>query len=255
MTQHREFFIDHDGIKLHAKLDIPSPQPENCPVVVIQHGFTGNMEEDHIRGQAEMYVSRGCAALRTELYGHGKSDGEFRDHTVLKWMDELMTVIDYADSLGFPGGVYLTGHSQGGLTAILTAAMKRDVIRGLIPLAPAISIKTDAEKGIIFGSVYDPLHIPAEVACKNGLTLGGNYMRAAQMLPVEEAVKAYTGPVLLIHADTDETVPVECSGWAAENFKNAQLIIIEGDNHGFRAHTREVLEAAADFIDSIRASS
>ena len=44
----QEFFIDSDGIKIHAKLEMPEGASEHCPLCIVQHGLTGHMEENHI---------------------------------------------------------------------------------------------------------------------------------------------------------------------------------------------------------------
>ena len=39
---HKEFYIDDDGIKLHAKLDMPVgfEVGEKCPLAIVIHGLT-----------------------------------------------------------------------------------------------------------------------------------------------------------------------------------------------------------------------
>ena len=73
----KEFYITDDGIKLHAKLEMPEGK-EKCPLVIVVHGYTGDMEEPHIVEAAKAALDSGCAALRVEMYGHGKSDGTFK---------------------------------------------------------------------------------------------------------------------------------------------------------------------------------
>ena len=247
----REFYIDHDKIRLHAKLDLPDGAKEKVPLLIIEHGFTGHMEERHLIGLAKAANDIGFAALRIELYGHGQSDGEFRDHTVLKWVEEMLTVVDYAASLQFVSDIYLAGHSQGGLTAILTAAAERDRIKALIPLAPAIIIRDAALEGITFGVGFDPYHIPDEIVMDEVHTLSGNYFRTAQLLPVEEAIRRYDKPVLIVHSDTDETVPASYARWAAGIYKDCTLKIIEGDTHCYDHKLDEVLEAVTAFLKKI----
>ena len=128
--ENREFYIDHDGIALHAKLDFPK-DAEKCPLVVVAHGFTGHMEERHITAVASALNEIGFASLRVELYGHGKSGGSFRRHTIFKWVSELLTVIDYAAKLDFVTNLYLTGHSQGGLATILAGGMNPDRLKAI----------------------------------------------------------------------------------------------------------------------------
>ena len=50
------------------------------------------------------------------------------------------------------------------------------------------------------------------------MTLNGNYVRVAQTLHVEESIRRYHGPVLLIHGDADDEVPVQCSIDAAKEY-------------------------------------
>ena len=49
--------------------------------------------------------------------------------------------------------------------------------------------------------------------------LSGNYIRTAQLLDVDEAIRKYEKPVLLIHGDADEAVPIEYSIDAAKKYK------------------------------------
>ena len=245
----REFYIDHDGLRLHAKLDLPADAPEKMPLVIIEHGYTGHMEERHIRAVARAVNEIGCAALRIELYGHGQSDGKFRDHTIMKWVEEMITVIDYAAGLDFVSELYLAGHSQGGLTAILVGAIKGDMLKALIPLAPAIVIRDAAIHGTWFdGLGFDPQFVPEEIDMGNGRKLSGNYFRVARTLPVDEAIAAYTGPVLIVHADTDEAVPVSYAVDAAEKYADCELVIIENDTHCYDRKLNEVTAAVQRFL-------
>lgn len=247
----KEFYLENDNCKIHCKLDYPASvqsEEEKCPLLVLEHGFTGHMEERHITGVAEHVRSLGFAVLRVELYGHGKSDGEFKNHTILKWIDQMQAVIKYASSLAFVTDLYLAGHSQGGLTTMIVGAMERDRLKAIIPLAPAIVIPDGANAGKMLGAEFDPDNIPDEVVFKDGKILSGDYFRAAQMLPVEEAIRRYDKPVLIVHGDADEAVPVKYAYYAAELYKNCTLKIIKGDTHCYDNHLDKVNEAIQDFL-------
>ena len=242
-------FIYDDGIKLNVTIDMPEGKTGKCPLVIIIHGFTGDSEERHIVAVSRMFNEVGLATLRVDMYGHGKSGGQFRDHTLFKWMTNAMTVIDYASKLDFVSDLYLCGHSQGGLTVILAAALKHEKIKGLIPLAPANMIPEEARHGSLLGMTFDPDNIPEELVLEEKpLSLGGNYCRVAQTIHVEEAIQKYSGPVLLVHGDADESVLVECSIEAAKLYGNAKLVIIHGDTHCFDNHLDEVVEATRNWI-------
>lgn len=243
-------YIQDDGIRLNAALDMPAGwQPgQKCPLVVVIHGFTGHIEEAHIVAVSKGINAVGFATLRADMYGHGHSDGEFKKHTLFKWMTNALTVIDYARALDFVTDIYLCGHSQGGLLVMLAAAMKHDVIRGLIPLSPAWMIPEIARKGELLGERFDPDHIPEKLHGWYDLDLDGNYARVAQTIHVEEAIDRYRGPVLIVHGDEDESVPVEYGIRAAERYINGKLVLIGGDDHCYDRHLDQVVAAVQDWL-------
>ena len=241
-------YITDDGVRLSAKLETPAEQAEKMPVAVIIHGFTGHKDEPHLLAVNQALLDAGCVTLRADMYGHGESGGAFRDHNLYKWLNNALTLVDYARAMPYAGDIYLCGHSQGGLTAILTAAMKRDVIKGLIALSPATMIPEMARQGNLLGYSYDPEHIPEEIPSWNGKTLGGNYIRVAQTIRVEDAIDRYRGPVLLVHGDQDGAVPLQCSIDAAARCANAQLTVIKGDDHCYSFHLDQVAAAVGQWI-------
>ena len=240
--------IMDDGIRLQAEITMPSRRDGKIPMVVLIHGFTGYKEETHILAVAEAANEAGYAVLRADMYGHGHSGGEFRNHTLLKWMTNAMTLVDFARGLDYAGDIYLCGHSQGGLTAMLTAALKHDQISGLIALSPAWMIPEMARKGSLLGHEFDPDHIPEDLASWNDQTLGGNYIRAAQQIRVENYIEKYSGPVLVVHGDQDEAVPVEYGIRAADLYRDSKLVLIEGDDHCYGKHLDQVTQAVREWL-------
>jgi pimeloyl-ACP methyl ester carboxylesterase len=123
-----------------------------------------------------------------------------------------------------------------------------ETIKGLIPLSPAWMIPEIARKGELLGEHFDPDHIPEKLHGWHDLDLDGNYARVAQTIHVEEAIDRYRGPVLIVHGDEDETVPVEYGIRAAERYNNAKLVLIEGDDHCYDRHLDQVVAAVQDWL-------
>lgn len=227
-----------DGIMLNAALE--RPQRERCPLVIVLHGFSSNKEKPHTIACCEAMRDAGFATLRFDLYGHGKSGGEFRKHTLYKWISNTLAVIDEARKLDFVTGIYLSGHSQGGLAAALAAAMEPDRVKGLILRAPAFMIPRAAREGCLLGYRFDPMNIPDEIPVIKGLTLEGSYIRVAQTIRVEDAIARFRGPVLLMHGDEDDTVPLRDSMEAAGQYADCRLEIIPGETHHFDRHPEQM---------------
>ena len=222
-------YIMDDNIRLNAKLD--RPVEGKCPLAIVIHGFTGHMEERHILAVCAAMHEIGFATLRVDMYGHGDSDGQFHDHTLFKWLTNALAVIDYAAGLDFATDLYLCGHSQGGLTVMLAGAMEQDRLKGILPLSPACMIPEVARRGELLGVTFDPNRVPEELAAWDGRTLGGNYVRVAQTIRVEDAIDRFTKPVLLVHGDEDEAVPVQFGIEAAKRYHDCRLALIHGDEH------------------------
>ena len=241
-------YIDCDGIKLNAYLDMPKNNSDKCPLCIIIHGFTGHSEERHIVAVQETLNEIGVATLRADMYGHGKSDGKFEDHTLFKWLTNILAVVDYAKKLDFVTDIYMAGHSQGGLSVMLAAAMERDIVKALIPLSPAAMIPEIARTGELLGTKFDPENIPDELDAWDGRKLKSNYVRVAQTIKVEDYVDKYTKPVLIVHGDQDEAVPYESSVIFSKQYKNCKLVTIPGDTHCYDHHLELVTEAVKEFM-------
>lgn len=243
----REFTIMDDRIGLHAKLDEPKDR-EEYPLVILVHGFTGDMEEPHIVAVQKAMNEAGFGVLRVEMYGHGQSDGDFKEHTLFKWISNIMKVTDYAKGMREVTDLYLCGHSQGGLLIMLAAGMRPDDYKAIIPLAPALVILEGARSGSMLGMEFDPDHILDRYEF-DGRQLNGNYFRCAQLLHAEDAIEKYDGPVLIVHGDEDEAVPLKYAVWADKQYKNSRLVIIHRDNHCYDYHIEDVCDAVTEFLN------
>lgn len=157
---------------------------EKGPLCILIHGFTGDMEEEHLIAVRDVMIDTGVSVLRVEMYGHGGSGGEFRDHTLYKWITNTLSVIDYVRSLDFMTDIILCGHSQGGLLAMLVGGMCPDCFKAIIPLSPAWMIPETCREGNILGTEFNPEHIPETVNSDDGWEISGNYIRVAQTIHV-----------------------------------------------------------------------
>ena len=254
MYENEEFYLEIDGIRIHAKLDFPREKKDRMPLLVVLHGLTGDMEETHIAAVAETANEEGFASLRVELYGHGKSGGQLKDHTMLIWLAEGMRVIEFASKLPFVTDLYLAGHSQGGLTAVLLGSLERDRIKALIPLSPAVSLVEDAREGRLFEAVFDPDDLPETIQFED-YELSSEYVRAMRTLPVFEAASAYKKPVLIVHGTEDETIPFASAEALQKHYENARLVPVQGDTHCFDRHLDAVVDAVRRFLREQEAGS
>lgn len=208
----KEFSIMRDGLKLYAVLERPVQcgQDEKGPLVILMHGFAGDTGcvPGHIYQKlTEQLLSVGQSVLRFDFNGHGKSEGSFSNMNIFNEINDVIAVLEYVRKWSFVTEITLIGHSQGGVVGGMAAGYYQDLVSRLVLLAPAASLKTDAQKGTCFGTVYDTDHIPAVVSVdQNRHQIGGHYFRIAKALPIYEVTGQFKKPVLLICGGRDTII-------------------------------------------------
>ena len=211
------------------------PAGENLPVAIVCHGFMAF--QDTVRKYAKALARMGYAAYCFDFCGgcviKGKSDGATTDMSVLTEVSDLEAVISYVQSLPYTNDrLLLMGCSQGGFVSALTAARYPEKVEKLVLFYPALCIPDDARAGRMMYARFDPKNPPEQLRC-GPMKLGRCYpMDVMEMDPFDE-IKAYGGPVLIVHGTKDKIVNPDYARRAAEIYADAQLCIIENGAHGF----------------------
>lgn len=240
--------IKRDGLTLRG--DLSRPNREKSPVAIIFHGLMSKRGSIKL---TEGLLEQGIAVVQFDFNGHGESDGDFSDMNVYSEILDAAKIIDYVRELDFVTDIYIIGHSQGGLVGGMIAGYYREYVKKLVMLAPAATIKDDAQNGRCFGITYDihniPEHITMTNAEKEKFNLGGLYFRLARTLPIYETTSMFEGETLIIHGSDDEAVGVISSKRYKECMKNVTLEIIEGENHGLNAFAwNDIAKKVVNFL-------
>ncbi|MDE5586367.1 MAG: lysophospholipase, partial [Muribaculaceae bacterium] len=194
---------------------------------------------------------QGIASLRFDFNGHGKSEGEFQDMTVLNEIEDLKDVISWAQSQPWVKDISLLGHSQGGVVVSMTAGELGDkVIKNVVLMAPAAVLRDDAIRGNTQGAQYDPWNFKGDYVelPGRGLKLGRKYVETAVNLPIYETAWRYTGPVLVIQGTHDRIVPYTYAERYQQGYKDCTLKLIPEEDHSFTKNTAEAALYAADWL-------
>ena len=243
--------IKRDGLTLRGDLRVPEGA-EKCPIVIICHGFMANRSHEMFERIANECVERGMAAVKFDFDGHGESDGEFSDMNVYSEILDAAKIIEYVREMPFVTKIYIAGHSQGALVGGMIAGMYREYVSKLVMLAPAATMKDDAQIGSCFGVPYDSYHIPDFFPVRNNegenFNVGSLYFRIAKTLPIYETTTLFTGKVLIIHGSEDPAVGVIGAKRYKERMPRAELVIVEGGDHGFNNSLDFVVTKTADFL-------
>ncbi len=246
--------IDGSVGKLFTIVERPSTSGK-VPLVIICHGFSGHCQRPLLNDLAHDIVAQGMAALRFDFNGHGHSDGEFRNMTVLNEIEDLKDVIAWAQKQPWVKSISLVGHSQGGVVvSMVSGELGAKEISTEVLLAPAAVLRDDALRGNTMGAHYDPwnfkgdyIELPHSPEA-GALQLGKNYVETAIRLPIYETAANYTGPTLIVQGTHDQIVPYTYAERYNEKIKNSELKLIPDENHVFSNTQKETAILVADWL-------
>ena len=224
-----EFSTIRDRKHIAGKLYLPAGKAP-FPVVILCHGFGGNMK--NLEHYAEILSNEGYAALIFDFIGGGKyieSDGETTEMSVLTEEADLKAVIEQLEkSEGLDmSQIYLIGASQGAFVTTCYAGDYPDQVKAMIALYPGYNmqdfVRARTNNGTDRSKTYN----------MSGITVGRIYVEDALSVDLDAEMRAYPGPVLIVHGDRDSIAPISYSQEAVKVFPNASLKTIAGGDHMF----------------------
>ena len=242
--------IDGDHGKLSAVIQMPDGK-KSYPLVMILHGFTGNKNEPLLTNLANNLEAAGIVSIRFDFNGHGESEGNFSDMTVLNEIEDAKKIYEYVNRLPNVTSISIAGHSQGGVVASMVAGeLGTKKVKAVALMAPAAVLRDDAIRGHIFDKTYDAIDPPETVEIFKGLKLGRNYIKTAQTLPIYETAEKYQGSALMIHGTGDIIVPYTYSLHYQHIYKNSKLELLPNFDHGFSQDVVKAAKIVADYFVS-----
>lgn len=128
MTDSKGVLTREDG----AKLAFRRVEGEG-PTVVWLGGFHSDMTGTKAEVLSEQAKATGGAYVRFDYFGHGESEGAFKDGTISRWRADALAVIDELTE----GPLVLVGSSMGGWLSCLAAIARPDRVKAMVLIAPA----------------------------------------------------------------------------------------------------------------------
>jgi pimeloyl-ACP methyl ester carboxylesterase len=214
-------------IGVHGGLAFALFLPAITPLasVVVLHGANSCKESHFDFGRA--CRADGLAAVCFDMRGHGSSDGPMDGRA----LDDVATMAALARDRTGVDAVALRGSSMGGYLALVAADAA--AARAVVAICPA------SAAGLARGLRDERFEFHADAAALGELLADHDALRAAEQLDV---------PLLLLHAEGDEVVPVEHSRALHVAAAGSRLVAVPGGHHRSVQHDPELQALAIRFI-------
>jgi putative redox protein len=248
-------FTNKEGEELVGSLH--RPDDDTRYGVVLGHCFTCSRHTRILQRIGKDLASAGYMALRFDFSGNGQSQGEFTRSTFSKQISEVETAMELLKEQGVDW-FGLAGHSMGAAIAILTGAGREDV-NGVCAIAGR-SRSPGAFK-FLSEKQREELDRTGKVTFESrgrALALTDTFFSDADQYDLSRTIRRYPKPLLVVHGEADEIIPVSEARHAQEiNPDGAELLIIPEADHMFMKedHRRQVSERVVGWFDDIRTNN
>lgn len=213
---------------------------KKLPVVILIHGWRGEMNGKRNVMLAEALAEMGIATLRFNMPGHGlpgeQSAGSLATYSISQGLKALAAVVAWlqAKDQVDPSRIAVCSASLGASVSLRGLAELGSFKTGIL-----ISTRTDfhqARPGLYsFGTVPD--RVVNRVMMRDG--------RRTNFLDLAECISV---PTLVIHGMNDTTVPPEQSALLMKRLRFGQFAPIEGGDHMLRDYGQKIVEFTTSFL-------
>lgn len=264
---------------LNGTMLAPADGPHG-PAVLILAG-SGPTDRDGInplgvkaptyRQIAEGLAAKGVTTLRIDKRGLFASGLAAADPNAVTVVDLAADAHLWAARLKADTGascVWLLGHSEGSLIALIAAQDPKDICGLILVAAPGRRLSDVLREQLTANPANAPIlgqALPALDALEAGQKVDVAGMHPA-LLPLfhptvqdflivmfrqdpAKLAAAYKGPILILQGDADIQVSVEDARLLAAAHPDAKLIILPGVNHIMKAGSRDRAETRANYAD------
>jgi putative redox protein len=204
------------------------------------HGFPiGPLDARQSAGTFPQLIDRvaselGWVAMTFTFRGCGESEGDF---SMQGWVDDLRAAIDHLIAETQPTGVWLVGTNTGGSVALCVAA-DDPRIHGVAALGPRADFDDWAAQPRRFLEHAREIGAVRTPGFPTVFEDWGRELR--RFRPVDAAARFSPRPLLVMHGEDDESVPVSDSRQLAAAHGSAELRVLVGAGHRLRLDPRGV---------------
>ena len=264
MIEHTVTLTNRSGLPF--TVDIRRPVGAGArPIVIVCHGFKGFKDFAFFPYISRKLCEQGFAVVTMNFSGNGVGDNplsftaldKFAQNTISQELDDIEALLDGIASgvlLGTQGDarrIGIMGHSRGGCTAIVKAALDPR-LKCLVTWASPASLGRYPDE-VLRQWKEDGRYNFVNARTKQDMFVNYAYLEDIQAnrerYSLDLAVSQLTIPYMTVHGTEDESVSVEAVHRLHSYAKTgrAELALVEGGTHTFR--TKHPFEGSTPALD------
>ncbi|MGD9569661.1 MAG: alpha/beta hydrolase family protein [Sedimentibacter sp.] len=224
-------WIESNGQKMLGLLEFDKLEDRGKNLVVLIHGFVGTKVEPHrmYKKLSDRLCKLGYTVLRFDFVGSGDSDGDYKDMTINREIQDGLNVIKFCYESYNVNNIYILGYSMGGCIAtIIASTIKSD---GLVLWSPVSNPFWNFHH--IFGDENLRLGLKGNDVDFLGDIVGKDFFSELSSIDPIEFSKDYKKHVLIVHGTKDQDVfPINAVNYNTA-FQDSELYFIDGADHTY----------------------
>ena len=230
-----------NGLSLACHVARPAGTIEQGPAVILCHGFPiASLDAERAGGTFPQLIDRtanqlGCVAMTFNFRGCGESEGDF---SLQGWVDDLRNAIAFLLTEHGAKSVILVGTNTGGSIAICVLSPRADFDDWAEH--PRRFLDHARDIGAIHHRDFPP-------------SVEEWTREFRRFRPVASARRFAPRPLLVMHGEEDDSVPVSDARQLVNAHASAELSLFEGAGHRLR-HDPRAVAVLLGWLDRMRST-
>lgn len=250
---------------MYVRYEKPADSIGNEPLAIVQHGYSGSMDQPHIRAIAETFRRHGFPTLSLDAtHSFNASDGNLEDSSILTHLHDLEDCIGWAKGQTWYREPFaLAGQSLGGYTVLHYAEEHPEEISLLFPCSAVTTGKKLAEafERNLPGTIFSDWKNKGfqEIESWDGSGKRGrrpfSWLTGMAGYDAYENIEKLTMPVLMVVGSNDIPTPPDHQLMFYNLLPEPkEMHIIPGSDHSFSEapHREKMAEILGKWIEKNR---
>ncbi len=207
--------------------------------IILSHGFASRKESLSIFNE---FLSKKYSTLAFDYSGHGESEGLISETSVARWANDLGSAIDFMEQ--HCDHIALFGFSLGGMASLICSSRAK----ATIAIAPPTNFRKLIAHFIKTGLVKEL----KDFVDFGGLNIDHKFITDSIKYDTKKVMKDVKCPILIIHGDKDDIVPLSQSEEAMKYVNNPKkLVVVGGFAHGSASeeHMSVICEEISEWLE------